>query len=117
MTALVGVQHKGDKGLFGVGSCSSTQLGHVKQCTSHETTTSSSTFAAAAAVCLQGATSPPKHTPTVEEGRMWRGSQYWLAGAAAAVGAYVVLGGHYVTIQTMQGGEEVEEVEEEDDEE
>jgi hypothetical protein len=48
---------------------------------------------------------------------MWRGSQYWLAGAAAAVGAYVVLGGHYVTIQTIQGGEEVEEVEEEDDEE
>jgi hypothetical protein len=47
---------------------------------------------------------------------MWRGSQYWLAGAAAAVGAYVVLGGHYVTIQSIQG-EEVEEVEEEDDEE
>jgi len=68
------------------------------------------------AVCLQGATSPPKHTPTVEEGRMWRGSQYWLAGAAAAVGAYVVLGGQYFTITTSGGDEEeLEEVEVEED--
>lgn len=64
----------------------------------------------------QGATSPPKHTPTVEEGRMWRGSQYWLAGAAAAVGAYVVLGGQYFTITTSGGDEEeLEEVEVEED--
>jgi hypothetical protein len=50
---------------------------------------------------------------------MWRGSQYWLAGAAAAVGAYVVLGGHYFSIQTVDDGdvEEVEEVEEDDDDE
>ncbi len=48
---------------------------------------------------------------------MWRGSQYWLAGAAAAVGAYVVLGGHYFSITTADADdlEEVEEVEEEDD--
>lgn len=73
----------------------------------------------------QGATGPPKHTPTVEESRMWRGSQYWLAGAAAAVGAYVVLGGHYFVIQTVNEdddededdgrGREVEVVEEEVD--
>lgn len=68
------------------------------------------------AMHTQGATSPPKHTPTVEEGRMWRGSQYWLAGAAAAVGAYVVLGGHYFAIQTVEDGE-VEEVEEVDEDE
>lgn len=47
---------------------------------------------------------------------MWRGSQYWLAGAAAVVGSYVVLGGHYFAIQTVEDGE-VEEVEEVDEEE
>jgi hypothetical protein len=32
---------------------------------------------------------------------MWRGSQYWLAGAAAAVGAYVLLSGHYVDLSVI----------------
>lgn len=63
----------------------------------------------------KGATGPPKHTPTVEEGRMWRGSQYWLAGTAAAVGAYVLLGGHYFTITTMEDDGEVIEEEVDDD--
>ena len=43
----------------------------------------------------------PKRPPTVEERRMWRGSQYWLAGAGAAVGAYVLLSGHYVDLAVL----------------
>jgi hypothetical protein len=70
----------------------------------------------------QGHKSARKHVPTVEEGRMWRGSQVWLAGAAAAVSAYVVLGGQYVTITTRDAAgddedeDEEQEVELEEDE-
>lgn len=53
----------------------------------------------------QGASSAPKPPPTVEDVRMWRGSQYWLAGAAAAVGGYVLLGGHYFSITTLEDDE------------
>jgi hypothetical protein len=35
---------------------------------------------------------------------MWRGSQYWLAGAAAAVGAYVLFSGHYVDLSVIDVG-------------
>lgn len=44
---------------------------------------------------------------------MWKGSQYWLAAAAAAVGSYVVLGGQYFDITPV--GEEGDEVEEDED--
>lgn len=62
---------------------------------------------------LQGHANPPKHVPTVEEIRMWKGSQYWLAGAAAAIGTYVVLGGQYFTITTV--GDDDEDVEEDEE--
>ncbi|GBF92589.1 metaxin [Raphidocelis subcapitata] len=54
--------------------------------------------------------SEPRRPPTVEERRMWRGSQYWLAGAAAAVGAYVVFSGHYIDLSVIEvdGGDEEE---------
>jgi hypothetical protein len=51
---------------------------------------------------LQGQRAKPKHVPTVEEVRMWKGSQYWLGGAAAAVGAYILLSGQYVQFQTVE---------------
>jgi hypothetical protein len=54
---------------------------------------------------LQGASSQAKPAPTVEDMRMWKGSQYWLAGAAAAVGSYVLLGGHYFSITTVEDDE------------
>jgi hypothetical protein len=69
-------------------------------------------FAVLWPVVQQGHSSTPKPAPTVEEVRMWRGSQYWLAGAAAAVGAYVLLGGQYFTISTI---EEDPDVDDEDD--
>lgn len=53
--------------------------------------------------------------PTVEEIKMWRGSQYWLAGAGAAIGAYVLLGGRYFSITTIEEGED--DVEDADDDE
>eukprot|EP00878_Enallax_costatus_P028286 GHUV01030539.1.p1 GENE.GHUV01030539.1~~GHUV01030539.1.p1 ORF type:complete len:224 (+),score=65.80 GHUV01030539.1:458-1129(+) len=61
----------------------------------------------------QGHSTPPKHVPTVEEIRMWKGSQYWLVAAAAAVGSYVVLGGQYFTITTV--GDEDDDVEEDEE--
>eukprot|EP00879_Flechtneria_rotunda_P024654 GHRR01026154.1.p1 GENE.GHRR01026154.1~~GHRR01026154.1.p1 ORF type:complete len:175 (+),score=86.76 GHRR01026154.1:903-1427(+) len=63
----------------------------------------------------QGHSSQSKPVPTVEEVRMWHGSQYWLAGAAAAVGAYVLLGGQYFTITNVD--DDAEDVAEDDDEE
>jgi len=36
---------------------------------------------------------------------MWRGSQYWLAGATAAVGAYVLFSGHYVDLSVIEADE------------
>lgn len=52
--------------------------------------------------------SQQKRPPTVEERRMWRGSQYWLAGAGAAVGAYVLFSGHYVDLSVLDVDEEAE---------
>jgi hypothetical protein len=37
---------------------------------------------------------------------MWRGSQYWLAGAAAAVGAYVAFSGHYIDLSVVEVDED-----------
>ncbi|KAI8477124.1 MAG: hypothetical protein J3K34DRAFT_399456 [Monoraphidium minutum] len=75
--------------------------------------------------------SQPRRAPTVEERRMWRGSQYWLGGAGVAVAAYVLFSGHYVDLSVVEAGgdddgdgdddemqrhmEEQEEEEEEDD--
>jgi hypothetical protein len=64
---------------------------------------------------LQGASSQPKPAPTVDDVRMWKGSQYWLAGAAAAVGSYVLLGGHYFSITTVDD-DEGEGMDDDDDE-
>lgn len=63
---------------------------------------------------LQGHSSSPKQVPTVEEIRMWKGSQYWLAGAAAAVGAYVLLGGQYFTISTIEDDADVDDEDDDD---
>lgn len=52
--------------------------------------------------------SQQKRPPTVEERRMWRGSQYWLVGAGAAVGAYVLFSGHYVDLSVLDVDEEAE---------
>lgn len=62
----------------------------------------------------QGRGSAPKPPPSVEEVRMWRGSQAWLAGAAAAVGAYVVLGGHYFTISAVEDDGELDDDDDDD---
>eukprot|EP00775_Hariotina_reticulata_P011273 gene11272-11423_t len=62
----------------------------------------------------QGHSSAPKQVPTVEEVRMWKGSQYWLAGAAAAVGAYVLLGGQYFTISTIEDDADVDDEDDDD---
>lgn len=68
-------------------------------------------------VCVfQGHGARPKRAPTVEESRMWRGSQLWLGGVAAAIGAYVVFGGHYVQFVTVQDDDGDDgEVEDDDD--
>eukprot|EP00877_Chromochloris_zofingiensis_P010751 jgi/Chrzof1/592/Cz01g21160.t1 len=64
----------------------------------------------------QGHGARPKRAPTVEESRMWRGSQLWLGGVAAAIGAYVVFGGHYVQFVTVQDDDGDDgEVEDDDD--
>ncbi|KAF8054985.1 MTX1 [Scenedesmus sp. PABB004] len=63
----------------------------------------------------QGQPHAPKATPTVEEARMWRGSQWWLAGAVAAVGAYVVLGGDYISIERLAPGDDLGDDDEDDD--
>ena len=64
---------------------------------------------------LQGQRAKPKHVPTVEEVRMWKGSQYWLGGAAAAVGAYVLLSGQYVQFQTMEEDDSIVLADDDDD--
>jgi len=75
------------------------------------------------AACLQGQSKPKKQPPTAEERRMQRGNIAWLGAAGAAVGAYVVLSGHYIQVVEMDEEpemyveEDVEEDEEDDDEE